>query len=54
MDVDSILFLAWCLGIHCLLFAMMDASTRNALIYCVNCARIKMKGGVNRGSQRDS
>jgi hypothetical protein len=41
MDWNQIVFLVWCTGIHCLLWAMMDANTRLACLFLYN--RIKYR-----------
>ncbi len=39
MEWNQIVFLIWCMGIHCMLWALMDPSTRNGIIFAWNKLR---------------
>ena len=39
MEMNQVIFLVWCLGIHCMLWALMDSATRNAIVFAYNKMR---------------
>jgi hypothetical protein len=41
MDMEIVKFLTWCFGVHCLLFALMDANFRQSLILLYNRIRYR-------------
>jgi hypothetical protein len=48
MELNQLLFWIWCMGIHCLLWALIDASTRNGMVFAYGKLRYKVGNLINK------
>lgn len=41
--MESMLIVAWCIAIHCILWILITPELRNTFVYLYNCIHVKVK-----------